>query len=89
MALGASTGSVLRGVAVGGQKLVAIGLAIGLAAAWALSRGMETQLYGVAPADPSSFAAAAGVLAVVGFLACCIPALKAARVNPAGLLRGD
>jgi putative ABC transport system permease protein len=89
MAMGASAGSVLRGVAVGGQKRVAVGLAIGLATAWGLARGLETQLYRVTPTDSFSFAAAGGVLWLVALLACCIPALKAARVNPASLLRGD
>jgi putative ABC transport system permease protein len=89
MAVGASSGSVVRAVAWDGQRLALIGLVLGLAGAWATTRMMESLLSGVTPGDPLSFGAAAVVLWIVAFLACAIPALRAARVSPAMLLRGD
>ncbi|HEY0284207.1 MAG TPA: ABC transporter permease, partial [Vicinamibacterales bacterium] len=89
MAVGASAGSVVRAVAWDGQKLALIGLALGLAGAWASSRMMESLLRGVTPSDPLTFGASASMLWLVALLACGIPALRAARVNPAALLRGD
>jgi ABC-type antimicrobial peptide transport system permease subunit len=88
MAVGASTGSVVRAVAWDGQRLVLIGLAIGLAGAWGSSQLIESLLRGVTPSDPLTFGASAGALWLVALLACGIPALRAARVNPAALLRG-
>jgi putative ABC transport system permease protein len=89
MAVGASSGSVVRAVAWGGQKLVLMGLTIGLAGAWAVSRMMGSLLHGVAPSDPLTFGTAGTVLWLVALLACAIPARRAARVSPAALLRGD
>lgn len=89
LAVGASAGSVVRAVAWDGQKLVLIGLAIGLAGAWATSRMMESLLRGVTPSDLLTFGTAGSVLWCIALLACGIPALRAARVNPAALLRGD
>jgi ABC-type antimicrobial peptide transport system permease subunit len=89
MAVGATTGAVMRGIAFSGQRLALIGLAVGLAASWALSRTIETLLHGVKPSDPLTYAGAGVLLWVIAFLACAIPALRAARVNPAALLRGD
>jgi ABC-type antimicrobial peptide transport system permease subunit len=89
MAVGASAGSVVRAVAWDGQKLVLIGLAIGLAGAWGTSRMMESLLRGVTPSDPLTFGASASALWLVALLACGIPALRAARVSPSALLRGN
>ena len=89
MAVGATTGAVMRGVAFSGQRLALIGLAVGLAASWALSRTIETLLHGVTPSDPLTYAGAGTLLWLVAFLACAIPALRAARVSPAALLRGN
>ena len=89
MAVGANASSVVRAVAWGGQKLVLAGLAIGLAGAWAASRAIESLLRGVGPRDPLTFGGAATLLWLVAIFACAIPALKAARVSPAMLLRGD
>jgi predicted permease len=89
MALGASAASVLRMIAASGQKLVAAGLSIGLGGAWLISRGMRGLLYGVAPSDLTTFAAAGTLLWLVALVAFCIPAVKAARINPASLLRGE
>jgi predicted permease len=89
MAVGASATSVVRAIVWGGQRLVLAGLAIGLAVAWAASRTIESLLRGVAPGDPLTFGAASALLWLVAFLACAIPAFRAARVNPSALLRGD
>ncbi len=89
MAVGATTGAVMRGIAFSGQRLALIGLAVGLAASWALSRTIETLLHGVTPSDPLTYAGAGTLLLLVAFLACAIPALRAARVSPAALLRGN
>jgi predicted permease len=89
MALGALSrdiaGMILRDVTL----LVAVGLAIGLPAAWALGRYVETQLFGITAADPATMAAAVAVLASVAALAGLIPARRAARINPVRALRYD
>jgi predicted permease len=89
MAIGAYASSIVRTVAWEGQKLVLIGLAIGLAGAWAVSRAIGSLLRGVAPSDPLTYGTAGVILWMVALLACAIPALRAARVSPSALLRGD
>jgi ABC-type antimicrobial peptide transport system permease subunit len=69
--------------------LVAVGLAIGLPAAWALGRYIGSQLFGITPTDPATLAAAVIVLAIVAGLAGLIPARRAARINPIRALRYD
>ena len=86
-ALGAQTGSLLRLVLGEGMRLAAIGFAIGLAAAVALTRFAASLLYGVAPTDPLTFAGALGALSAAALIACCIPALRALRVDPVTALR--
>ncbi len=87
MALGAGRGELLGLVLGHGGKLVAAGLAVGLATAFWLSRLMRGLLFGVAPDDPSTFAAVALLLALVALAACCIPASRATRVDPIIALR--
>jgi predicted permease len=87
MALGAEPSSVLRLVLGGGLKLVALGLMIGLAAAFALSRTLEHLLFSVRAQDLSTFAGSAAVLAIVAALACWIPARRATKVDPIVALR--
>ena len=69
------------------MMLVAIGLALGLAGAFALTRLMTTLLFEVSPADPITFVAVA--LSIIGatLLACYIPARRAAKVDPLVALR--
>ena len=70
--------------------LVALaGIAVGLAAALAGSRLIESLLYGVSPRDPELFAATACILLVVALLACWLPARRAARLSPIEALRMD
>ena len=87
MALGALPRSIAR--LIGGQALVlvAMGVVLGLAAAFLLAPLATAVLYGVGPADPLSMAAAAVLVALVAALAALIPAARAARVDPAIALR--
>jgi putative ABC transport system permease protein len=87
MALGASRRNVLRLVVREGMVLAAIGMALGLAAALALTRFMASLLYGVRPADPVTLVAVSLVLAGVALLACYLPASRATRIDPMVALR--
>ncbi|MCI0422872.1 MAG: FtsX-like permease family protein, partial [Acidobacteria bacterium] len=89
MALGARTADVLRLLLGQGMKLVAIGVAIGLAAAVALTRLISTLLFDVRATDPVTFVMIAMLLAVVALLACYIPARRAAKVDPMIALRSE
>jgi macrolide transport system ATP-binding/permease protein len=89
LALGAGTGQVFLLVVRDGMWLVAIGVAIGLAAAVVGARSVGSFLYGISPTDVPSFAGAVGVLAAVALLACAIPARRAIRVNPIATLRQE
>ncbi len=87
MAIGAQPDDVLRMVLGRGAVLVALGSAVGVAAALAVTRAMRTLLFGVTPTDPASVAAAVIVLAVTALLACYVPARRAAHVDPITALR--
>ena len=89
IALGADRADVLRLVLRQGMTLAALGIGIGLAAALALTRLIESQLYGVTATDPSTFALVAGVLAATALLANLIPAIRATRLDPAAVLREE
>jgi putative ABC transport system permease protein len=69
--------------------VTAIGLVVGLCGAAALTRLMQGVLFGVAPLDPLSFAAAPVVLGVVAAAACLLPAGRAASADPAEALRSE
>jgi len=89
IALGATAGSVLRVVVARGLVLTGIGLAIGLALAWAGTRVMQNVLYGVTAGDPWTFAAVVGLLGSIALLASYLPARRAARMDPIAVLRAD
>jgi putative ABC transport system permease protein len=88
-ALGASKIKLLRLVLKDGLALTSVGVAIGLAGAAALTRLMESALFGVTPLDSTSFAGAALLLLAVAGAACLIPGSRAAAVDPADALRSQ
>jgi putative ABC transport system permease protein len=88
-ALGASAAGLLRLVLAEGLWMTAIGAAIGVLLASVLSRLMTAHLFGVEPVDPVLYAGVTLLLAAVASLACGVPALRAARVDPAAALRGE
>jgi putative ABC transport system permease protein len=87
MALGARRGDVLRLILREGVLLVMVGVASGLIGAVAAIRLMRNLLYETAPTDPTTFAAITVLLSVVTLLACLLPALRAAKVDPMMALR--
>ena len=89
MAIGAQRSEVLRLVMASGLKLVAAGIVLGLAGALALTRLLRALLFGVTAYDPVAFATNAALLLAVAAVACALPALRAARVDPLRALRTD
>jgi ABC-type antimicrobial peptide transport system permease subunit len=89
MALGASRGNVLTMILAQGLRLTAIGLVAGLAAAFAFTRLLRTQLFNVTPSDPATLTGVAAVIAFVALVACYIPASRATRVDPMVVLRDE
>jgi putative ABC transport system permease protein len=89
VALGAQRRDVLRLVLSGGVSLVGIGVAVGLAAAFLTTRFLGALVFGVSPADPTTFAAAAFVLTIVALGAHWVPIRRALRIDPASALRAE
>ncbi|MGH7617423.1 MAG: ABC transporter permease, partial [Gemmatimonadaceae bacterium] len=89
MALGAQARSVVRMIFGQGAVQLAIGMTVGLAFALGISQLLKVVLFQVEPRDPVIFAGVAGVLVVVGLLACLIPARRATLVDPLVALRSD
>ena len=87
LALGAQRRDVLWLVMKEGAKFCVGGIALGLVGAFVLTRLLASQLYGVSPMDPLTFAAVATVMAFVTMAACYIPARRAMRVDPLVALR--
>jgi len=87
MSIGADSGMVQRMVLSEGGLLVVLGLAIGVVGALAFSRLIQGLLFGIEPHDPATLASVAFVMAAVGILACWIPAIRAARIDPGVALR--
>jgi putative ABC transport system permease protein len=89
MALGADRREILRLVIGQGARMIVAGLAVGLLAALAVARALSSLLFGVGTVDPLSFAAVSAVLAAVALVACWLPAVRAARVDPLHVLRHE
>jgi predicted permease len=87
MALGAQRNSVLRLVLRHGLALAFIGVAMGIAASVALTRYLQSLLFGVNATDPITFSAVASILLSIAVLACYLPARRATRVDPIVALR--
>ncbi len=87
LALGAQSRDVLLMVVKQGSTLILLGLVIGMAGAYALTRLIASLLFGVTAKDPFTFAAVAVLLAVVALLACYVPAWRATKVDPMEALR--
>ena len=87
MALGAQRGDVLRLTVGQGLRLVSVGVLIGLAAAFVLTRVMASLLFGVSPTDLTTFITISVVLISVAALASYLPALRATKVDPMFALR--
>ena len=87
MALGARRPAVLALIIREGMLLVVVGLAIGLAGAFALTRVMSSLLFGVTAKDPITFVVVAILLSLVALIACYVPAQRATRIDPLEALR--
>ncbi|HWF84715.1 MAG TPA: ABC transporter permease [Vicinamibacterales bacterium] len=88
-ALGADAWRLLRLVLGQGLTMIALGLVIGVAASLATLRVLRTFLFGVGPADATTLAAVAGIMAVVALLACWLPARQATHVDPLIALKNE
>jgi putative ABC transport system permease protein len=89
MALGAQRRDVLRDVLARGLRLVLPGVLLGLAGAWAVSRLLQSQLFGITATDPLTYGAGALLLLLAALLACYVPARRATLVNPVEALRSE
>jgi putative ABC transport system permease protein len=89
MAIGARPGEIVRMILNQGMGLVLVGVAVGLAGAFALTNAVKSFLFQVTPNDPATFVGVAAVLAVSALAACYIPARRAARVDPLRALRTE
>jgi putative ABC transport system permease protein len=89
MALGAQPSGVLRMLLLTGLQPILIGIVVGLGGAYAFTRLMSSQIWGVVATDPWTFGGVVVVLTAVGLLACYVPARRAMRVDPMVALRHE
>jgi predicted permease len=87
MAMGARAAEVVRMILAQALAVAAVGLVLGVAGAFALTRLLRTLLFNISETDPAAFVAAPLVLALVATLACLVPALRAATIDPARVLK--
>jgi predicted permease len=87
VALGASRSAVLRLVLYSGLRLAVAGLVLGVLLALGFTRFMASLLYGVSATDPLTMVCMTALLAIAAMLACCLPALRATRVDPVDAIR--
>jgi predicted lysophospholipase L1 biosynthesis ABC-type transport system permease subunit len=88
-AVGATPAAVRRLVLSESGRLVAWGIALGTAAAWALGRWLESFLYGLEARDPGTWLAVAATVAAAALVAALLPAVRASRVSPLAALRQE
>jgi putative ABC transport system permease protein len=88
-AVGADAGRIMRLVLRSGLALIAMGIVVGLAVSFALTRALRAMLFEVGPADPLTLIGAALAFTVVALIACSVPAARAARVNPTDALKAE
>jgi len=88
-ALGATPRNILQLIVGQGARLAAVGLAVGLFGAFALTRSLQTLLFDIGPHDPATIVAATGLLLVTTLAACLVPAVRAVRVDPSQAFRSD
>jgi ABC-type antimicrobial peptide transport system permease subunit len=89
IALGAQVSDILNLVLGRGLRLTALGLVIGLAGAFALTRFLESLLFDISPTDPYVFAGVTLFLCAIALIACCLPARQATKVNPVEALQSE
>jgi putative ABC transport system permease protein len=89
LALGAQRGHVFQLIVGRGMRLVGLGMVVGLVGALITARGIRHLLFDVSPTDPTTIAAIAALLGAVTFLACYIPARRAAKVDPMEAIRHE
>ena len=87
IALGAQTAQILRLVLKKGVTLILLGIAIGFSASYFLTRLISSQIWGVSPTDPYTYAAVSLIAILIGVSACLLPALRASQVDPWTALR--
>jgi putative ABC transport system permease protein len=88
-ALGATPRNILQLIVGQGARLAAVGLAVGLFGAFALTRSLQTLLFDISPHDPATIVAATGLLLITTLAACLVPAVRAVRVDPSQAFRSD
>jgi ABC-type antimicrobial peptide transport system permease subunit len=89
MAMGAEQRQVMGMIVRDGTKITALGIVLGLAGAWGLTRVLQGLLYGVEPLDPLTYGGMAVLLLAVAVLAAYLPARRAASVDPGESMRGE
>ena len=89
MALGAERSEVLLDVLARGFRLAALGVLLGLAGAWGVSRLLQSQLFGITGTDPLTYIAGAALLLLAALIACWLPARRATLINPTEALRAE
>ncbi|HET6948322.1 MAG TPA: FtsX-like permease family protein, partial [bacterium] len=89
MSLGADSGRIQRMILREGGVLLAVGLALGVTGAFFAARVIQGLLFGIAPHDPVTFLGVAVMMALIGIGACWVPALRAARIDPAITMRAS
>jgi putative ABC transport system permease protein len=88
-ALGATPSDILQLIVGQGARLAAVGLAVGLFGAFALTQSLRSLLFGVGPHDPTTIAVSTGLLLLTTLAACLVPAVRALRVDPSEAFRSE